>query len=156
MRQHFTLGQAMAAKYPKIFNDHKTSYSNTYHIFAATMNKSIESAQSHLHGIYGTLLSPKIDFADSDRYTKTPYENSTAKNPKKAAESPASSAFAIDSVFKPVHVTSLNPESDQMFFADIKKSCAFLEPTLTHWKEKEYRSLNNKTESLCQKLEDTG
>lgn len=106
MRQHFNLGQAMAAKYPMIFNDHKASYSNTYHMFAATMNKSIESAQSHLHGIYGTLPSPKIDFTDSGQYTTTPYENSTSKNPKKAAERPARSDFAIDSVFKPVHVTS--------------------------------------------------
>jgi hypothetical protein len=128
MRQHFTLGQAMAAKYPKIFKDHKASYSNTYHMFAATMNKSIESAQSHLHGIYGTLPSPKIDFTDSDQYTTTPYENSTSKN----------------------------PESDQMFFADIKKSCVFLEPTLNHWKRKEYRNLNGKTETLCQKLQETG
>merc|ERR1712196_284546 len=61
MRQHFNLGQHIATKYPNLFSEVDSQYRHKYEMISIEKYKNIESAYSHLLGIYGLTKSPTIN-----------------------------------------------------------------------------------------------
>ena len=67
--EHYNLGKALKDSYPSIFNTRKDLNSESK-MYSSSMTRCIESAQSHLEGIYGENISLKGD--PNDKVTQIP------------------------------------------------------------------------------------
>ena len=139
MRQHFNLGQAITTKYNGLFLETDSQYRHKYKMVSIEKHKSIESAYSHLLGMYGSTKSPTLNQKHiKDSMFKPVFKPQTVKKTrgqrlKKKSKSrqlavALADVFAIDSTYKPFKVETKNLNHDHLLFGDMSASCPNLHP----------------------------
>lgn len=114
MRQHYNLGKAVRKTYPQLFdqeyNHNKMTMTSTH------VPRTVESAQSHLMGMYD--LGTGFDLTTTAADFLTPPYAKNQSNVKSAEDH-----FALPFGYRPIPIFARDIEEDRMFMDNLKTVC---------------------------------
>ena len=142
MREHYILGKAVRKAYPGLFSD--VYDHRQFDIVSTHVYRTVESAQSHLMGMYDLMSGANLSVND-DEFLDPPY-NKNQHDKVVIKEMP----FALNGGFRPIPIFALDTESDRLLMNELEISC----PAAAKLTKKETDLYTAEFDKACKPLSD--